>query len=107
MLSSANTNLNEMPLSQVTSLWASKAGELHRKLVEELARLGKVSRSPEAHLPRLVELGVISESDSNHFAKMIALTHGEKSLDIDQLEQLRTAIGKNSSPSQVAIAIAG
>ena len=38
---------------------------------------------------------------------MIAITHGEKSLDITQLEQLRDAIGKNSSPSLVAIAIAG
>jgi hypothetical protein len=102
-----STDTNEMPLSQFASSWTSKAGELHTTLMQEVLRLGKISRSPEAHLPRLVELRVISQNDSDQLAKMLALTQGEKALDVTQLEQLREAIGKNSSPSLVALAIAG
>lgn len=106
MTSSPNTEPNEVRLSEFASLWASKAGEIHRRLMKEFAKLS--SQTPEAHLARLVELGVISATDSEHLARMMGILQSTAgTFDIAQLDRLRDTIKTISAPSLVAVAIAG
>jgi hypothetical protein len=108
MTSSPNTNPGDMRLSEFATLWASKAGEIHTRLIEEFTKLSASSESPRTHLSRLVELGVITPTDSEHLAKMMGILQvTDRPFDIDQLNALRDTIGKTSAPSPTALAIAG
>ncbi len=108
MTSSSNTEPNKVGLSEFASLWASKAGEIHSRLMKEFAKLSGSSQTPKAHLARLVELGVISATDSEHLARMMGILQSTAgTFDIAQLDRLRHTIKTTPAPSLVAVAIAG
>ena len=76
--------------------------------MKEFAKLSGSSQTPKAHLARLVELGVISATDSEHLARMMGILQSTAgTFDIAQLARLRHTIKTTPAPSLVAVAIAG